>query len=187
MLSGHPCTICVLTDEGEEEKRENLRNSLSSSPERERDAASSVHSALSGLSLPLQPSLGTKTMPGMLLLLLLLHPSFLQISPGFSSSSSLAATTNFDEAISMQTGREEEEERRSLACAPFFFLPFLSPEMLLLLLSDSSSVCAGGMGGTRGMGSFVARKEEEDPMLCSLGRMEWTITIMQRTRTRSRL
>ena len=54
---------------------------------------------------------------------------------------------------------------------------------MLLLLSDSSSVCAGGMGGTRGKGSFVARKEEEDPMLWSLGRMEWTITVVQRTQT----
>ncbi len=113
----------MLTDEGEEEKRENLRNSPSSSPERERGAASSVHSALSGLSLPLQPSLGTKTMPGMLLLLL--HPSFLQISPGFSSSSSLAATTNFDEAISMQTGREEEE-RKEESCLCSFLLSTLS-------------------------------------------------------------
>ncbi len=116
----------MLTDEGEEEKRENLRNSLSSSPERKRDAASSVHSALSGLSLPLQPSLGTKTMPGMLLLLLLLHPSFLQISPGFSSSSSLAATTNFDEAISMQTGREEEERKEKESCLCSFLLSTLS-------------------------------------------------------------
>ena len=102
-----------------------MRNSPSSSPERKRDAASSVHSALSGLSLPLQPSLGTKTMPGMLLLLLLLHPSFLQISPGFSSSSSLAATTNFDEAISMQTGREEEE-RKEESCLCSFLLSTLS-------------------------------------------------------------